>query len=276
MNERERIVLKAFLSKCPPEQRAALERFLPVEEREKLQILPECTTEGFSNDILEQVHWSWFLPTLKTFSAREQQLFLAALDVTTARALAKALGISEHREPITEVAKAYFRSQLLSSLVGPHERLLPTAYLPPSTLNKLLQLSKKELIQLIDRLSLFDLAAELKHIVDTKTLKRISQCLTAEQISTLKMIPIPKDPHPLPRMGLDQWDGSEETLRSLLHRRGLARLGLALSGQDSDLIWMLCHLLDIGRGGTLFKLCGSTPIPELSALARNQVEELCG
>ena len=274
MNERERIVLKAFLHKCAPEKRAALERFLPSEEREKLQVLPECTGEGFSNDVLEQVHWSWFLPTLKTFSEREQQLFLASLGKVTAKALAKALEIGERAESITEVAKVYLRSQLLSSLVGPNERILPVAYLPPSSLNKLLQLSKKELIQLIDRLSLFDLAAELKHIVDTKLLKRISHCLSSEQIAALKAIPPPKEP--LPRMGLDHWDGSEETLRSLLHRRGLARLGLALSGQDPDLIWTLCHLLDIGRGGTLFKLCGGAPVPELSAQAQNQVEELCG
>ncbi len=278
---RSEMVLKAFLSRCPPEKRSQLERFLSQQERDALERLPSfdesITPEGFSNSSwLERVHWSWFLPTLKTFSPREQGLFLSALSPLVAEQLGAALELSEPREKITEIARAYFRHQLLSSLVGPHERLLPIDYLPPSKLNRLLGFTKKELTQLIDRLALFDLAAELRHIVDTKLLKKLHGFLSEETKAALKALPPQKEFSPLPRLGLDHWDGQEETLRTLLHRRGLTRLGLALSGQDPDLIWALCHQLDIGRGGHLFKLCAKEPVPELSSLMQQQIEELCG
>ena len=67
------------------------------------------------------------------------------------------------------------------------------------------------------------------------------------------------------------WDG--ESLRTLLHRRGLMRLGAGLFGQDPDLIWTLCHQLDIGRGGAVMKLCTKEAASEI---ARRQIEELMG
>ncbi len=75
-------------------------------------------------------------------------------------------------------------------------------------------------------------------------------------------------------MGLDKWEGSREAFRHLLHRRGLARLGAALSGQDPDLVWYVCHQLDIGRGNTLFKLCLKESLPGISELIARQIEEL--
>lgn len=273
------MILKAFLSRCPAEKRGSLERFLPEREKLKLSTLPEfgeeITFEGFSNGgMLEQVHWSWFLPTLKTFSKREQGLFLSALSPLAREQLAQALEISGPLEEITAVAISYLRSQLQSSLVGTHEQLLPVEYLPPSPLNQLLNLSKKELSQLVDRLALYDVAAELRHIVETKTLKKISSCLTEEQKERVKWLSTQKEAHPLPKLGLEQWDGSEESFRTLLHRRGLQRLAIALSGQDPDLIWALSHHLDIGRGNTLFKLCGKEKVVGASEMIQREIEEL--
>lgn len=90
----------------------------------------------------------------------------------------------------------------------------------------------------------------------------------------MKKISAQKEISPWPRLGLDRWDGEEESFRHLLHKRGLARLGLALSGQDPDLVWAICHQLDIGRGHTLFKLCGKSAAPGLSDAAIRQIEEL--
>ncbi len=275
MNKRSALVLKSFLDGCSPEKRASLERFLPPREREFLSGLTEGSekTEFSHESMLEQVHWSWFLPTLKTFSEREQTLFLASLNPSTAESLAQALEVTG-TEPMTPVAKTYFRTQLLESLVGAHEQLLPVEYLPSSPLNQLLSLSKKQLTQLLDRLALYDVAAEIKHIVDTKTLKKISNILSEEQREVLKSLSSHKEPHPLPKLGLDQWDGSEEAFRTLLQRRGLQRLGLALSGQDPDLVWALCHHLDIGRGNALFKMCGKEAVPGASEMIQREIEGL--
>lgn len=272
------MVLKALLSRRPPEERQALERFLPESERLFLSDLPtfseEVTVERFSNGgTLERVHWSWFLPTLKTYAPRDQRLFLSALDVHAAEQLSNALSQKGSFEEITQTARSYLREQLLHSLVGTHERILPSEFLPASPLNRLLELSKKELMRLIDFLALYDLCTEVRQIVETKILKKIYSFLTEEQRSALKQISTRKETYPFVRLGLERWDGMEESLRILLHKRGLARLAVALSGQDSDLIWTICHHLDIGRGGTLFKLCAKEPVPEISNAAIHQVEE---
>ena len=274
---RSELVLKAFLSRSPPEKRRALERFLPEHERLLLAKLPVITepSSGFpKEEMLENVHWSWFLPTLKSYSTREQRLFLSALSPLAAEQLSQALSLRGPLEEISSPAQIYLRKQLFHSLVGPHERLLPIDYLPASPLNRLLSLTKKELTRLIDRLSLYDLAVEMRQIVETKILKKIYSFLTEEQKSALKKMAAPKATTGFPRLGLDRWDGKEESLKILLHRRGLARLGLALSGQDPDLIWLLCHQLDIGRGGQLLKLCAKEATPKVTDAIIRQIKDL--
>jgi len=273
------MVLKAFLSRCDPEKKRALERFLPEGERLRLEEMPtfveEVTPEGFSNGgMLEKVHWSWFLPTLKTYSEEEQKLFLSSVSPYAAKNLAHALGLSSYAQEISVVAKGFLRKILLSTLVGPHDRLLPVDYLPPTPLKPLLGLSKKELTRLIDLLSLHDLAAELRQIVETKILKKIYSLLSEEERKFLKNAMAHKEPFILTRIGLDRWDGDEEALRLLLHRRGLARFAAALSGQDPDFIWYICHQLDIGRGNALFKLCAKEPVHGVTDAVIRQIEEL--
>ena len=281
MNKSNEIVLKAFLSRCAPERKKALERFLPEKERLRLEELPsfsqETSPEGLPASLLEQVHWSWFLPTLKTYPQREQKGFLSALAPSasfTAESLAAALEIDTPLNELSEAGRAYLREFLINSLVGAEDRLLPIEFLPPSPLNRLLRLSKKDLIRLIDFLSMYDLAAELRQIVETKILKKIYAVLTEDEKKMLKIASGHKETFSLPRMGLERWDGSEESLRLLLHRRGLSRFGTALSGQNLDFIWYICHHLDIGRGNALFKLCSKEGSPEISEAIIRQIEEL--
>lgn len=272
------MVLKAFLSRCEPERKKALERFLPEEERERLEKLPAFSEtvnpENFSSDaVLDKVHWSWFLPTLKSYTEEEQKLFLSAMPVNAAKNLAKILETTIPSQEITPVASAYLRQILLHSLLGPNDRLLPENYLPTTPLKRLLDLNKKELTRIIDILSLYDLAGELRQIVETKILKKIYSFLSEEEKKFLKVASTHKEPFVLGRVGLEKWDGSEESLRTLLHRRGLTRMGAALSGQDPDFIWYICHQLDIGRGNALFKLCAKEPIHGVSDVIIRQIEE---
>lgn len=266
-------VLKAYLSRLPIEEREALERFLPEDERLFLHDLPSYEYEGETNasqNILETVHWSWFLPTLKTFSLPEQRLFLSVLSQHAAQSLANALSITFGKpEEITEIARTYLRKQLMVSLDGAN--VVPTEFLPASPLNRLLHLSKKDLIHLIDLLSLYDLSSEFRQIIETKILKKIYSLLTEEQKNVLKQISATHDKNHLGPMALDRWDETEEALHAMMHRRGLMRLGCALAGEDCDLIWTLCHQLDIGRGGALFKLSAK----EMSSdVAKRQVIEM--
>lgn len=272
------IVLKAFLNRCDPKKREALEQFLPDEERKELEKFPlieeEISLDRFSNgNILEKVHWSWFLPTLKLYPESEQKIFLSALNPHAEKNLAKALTLSVGGEGISEVGRVFLRKILLDSLVGPKDQMLPINYLPPSKLHQLLALTKKELTRLIDRLSIYDLAMELRQIVETKILKKIYSLLTEEERMALKAIGSHKDSFVIGKLGIDRWDGSEESLRTLLHKRGLARFGAGLSGQDPDFIWYICHQLDIGRGSALHKLCMNEPIHGVTDAIISQIIE---
>lgn len=270
------MVLKAFLSRCPPEKMAALEAFLPAEERLILSEIPsfEPHEETGSSNLLEQVHWSWFLPTLKSYPEKEQILFLRSLGGLIEQNLRRELSLSSEEENISESGRIFMRQILIHSLVGDEEKLLPPDYLPPSSLNALLKCSKNKLISLIEKLSLYDLAHELRQIVETKILKKIYSLLKEEEKKSLKSISAKTEPYPVARIGLDRWDGTEETFRLALHRRGIARLGAALSGQDPDLIWYLCHQLDIGRGTALHKFCAKEAVPGISEWVIRQIDEL--
>lgn len=272
-------MLKAFLGTCDPEKRGRLEKFLNPEALNQLQEIQnppkDFSMDTFANgNILEKVHWSWFLPTLKSYSEIEQKLFLAALNPYAAKNLAKVLTLSSNGQEITEIGRSFLRKLLLDSLLGSMSDLLPVSCLPHSSLDKLLHLSKKELTHLIEKLAIFDLALELKQIVETKTLKKIYSLLTEEEKKILKLANTQKEHHHFGKMGLERWDGSEETLRKLMHKRGLNRLGVGLSGQDPDFIWYVCHRLDIGRGSALHKQCTEESVTGASEAIMKQIEDL--
>jgi len=278
--QKTQVVLHGWLSRCPPDERAALERFLPEEERTSLATLspaapPPAEDTSFNEEPFHKVHWSWFVDPIKMHSAKEQKLFLTAFDPLTADQLGSILQVKVSPEPVTPLGKAFLRDELLLSLAKPHEQILPREFLPESPLNVLLTLEKKELVRLIHILSLYDLCAELRQMVDTKMLKKICSFLTPEHQAALKLISAKTlDSHQFPKMGLDRtWDGTKESLYVQLHRRGLARLGVALSGEHPDLIWTLCHHLDIGRGSALMKLCSKEKVPDLSNIAIQQTLE---
>src|SRR3989344_1608808 len=167
MKKRRAVVLKAFLSRCSPERAAALEQFLSDEERLILSQLPsfDAAEEKPRGRLLEEVHWSWFLPTLKSYPKEEQAFFLDSLDGLAHQSLAHELNLFPVKEEISASARTFLRQILLYSLVGTEERMIPKEYLPPSPLNVLLRFGKKELAHLIDLLSLFDLAHEMRQIV---------------------------------------------------------------------------------------------------------------
>lgn len=279
MDERNKLVLKALLTRLSDEQRRLLESFIPESEKELIANLPpfdkEIDITDFSKDsFLDRVHWSWLLPTLKSYGTKEQQLFISALSFHAQEELRKILKLKTSSIDITEMGKGYIRKLLLESLVGPTSKILDPEFFPSSPLNQLCKISKKQLVGIINHLALYDLAFELRQIVETKILKKLYSLLTDEQKKILSKITAHFDPTHLPKLGLDRWDGTEETLKILLHRRGITRLGIALSGQNEDLIWTICHHLDIGRGSALLKACAKDPIHGLSDVIIHQIKEL--
>lgn len=278
MNPSSLILLHAFLSKWDPLQRAKLVECLPEEDKHTLEQLshtppPPLNYERFRFDwLLDFVHYSWLLPVLKSY-AEESAYFLQGMKGDTKKRLEAKLKISSSSLRLSQVAERFFHQTLVQSLVGEQSTLLPPECLPESELNILCEFSKKELVDLIDYLSLYDLAAEVRQIVETKILKKIYSLLSEDQKNFMKTVMRQKEV-PLPRLGLDRWDGTEEAFHQLLHRRGLTRMAIALSNQHPDLVWYVSHLLDKGRGSALSKTCRKEASHQLALHVTQNIMEL--
>jgi hypothetical protein len=274
MQPSSRIVLKHFLRSSDDED--ILLGFLSEEEKRLLQ---EMTFEKkpiqeliLHNHLLESVHYSWFLPTLKSYE-KEAPAFIAIFSKTAKLSLEKALNIPPMKKELSKVAKLFLKDLLLKSLIGEKKDLLPIEFLPPSSMNALLNLRKNQLLDLIQYLSLYDLSLELKQIVETKIVKKILSFLSEDEQKFLQIKRTYQESGFVP-MNLDRWDGKEESMKKLLHKRGLIRLAKALHFQSPDLLWYIAHYLDIGRGIFILSLKEKDLTNAAVSLLEKQVVEL--
>ncbi len=246
------------------------------EDLEKILLspLPFNPQDFVYDSLLWEIHYSWFLPTLKSYSSKEASLFLSSLPTAYAEKIAPLLLTEPRTEKLSRPAKKFFRHILLSSLLGEEKEILPKNYLPPSPLNRLATLGKRGLLQLIDFLALYDLAHEMKKIVATSILKRIDHCLTKNESQFLQSKLSIKELFTLPPLGLEKWDETKHSLRLMLHKRGLVRLAKALSIQHVHLVWYICHRLDIGRGNLLFRSTTKKENPKIAAKIVSYIEEI--
>ncbi len=65
-----------------------------------------------------------------------------------------------------------------------------------------------------------------------------------------------------------------ESLRAMLHQRGINRLAKALYGHNPTLIWHVSHHLDAERGSMLLKLLSPLDHPSAGELLAAQVVDL--
>ena len=118
---------------------------------------------------------------------------------------------------------------------------------------------------------MYDLAEGIRHIVDRKKLKAIYLCLSHREQAFLRICLHKKEKLAAPKLDIDKWDGSREMLHRVLHRRGMLRLGKALSGQERHFVWHLVHLLDTGRGNIILQYYAEQPVAGVTPLLIQQV-----
>lgn len=261
------ILLKLFLENYDKEKK--LIKYLTASELQKINSLPSFskpldTKNLFLDSIIDTVHYSWFIPLLNIYSNEEASLFVLAMKPNQKKSLAELLNLKDLKEELSPNLKEFLRSILLRSLIKKEESLLPIDYLFNSKLNILLTLSKKDLIKIIDLLSMYDLVKELKFIVEQKKLKKIYSYLHSQEKDFLKTIYHDTESFTTQKLAIDNYINDKKKLRNILHTRGLTRFSFALSGESIDLIWYVCHYLDIGRGNYIFKKCKKEKIPNVS------------
>lgn len=222
--------------------------------------------------VIKRLHYSWMKPAIEKFSRTMQPFFIASLPKELASRIQRHMDPTLKVKPLTDALKPFFLRILYQTLDA--DDRLPIEYLPESPLSPLMHWSKTELVDLIDFLGLHDLSGELRQVVAKQALSSIYECLSPKQAVYLKMCLHQKETvksAPL-KINFKQLD-CDQLLKDL-HRRGLMRLGKALSGQHPDFIWYLSRTLDTGRGSLLSQFYSPQPTPKVTQALTIQVVNL--
>ena len=268
--------LKSLLHALPSEQQGLLIRFLSPEGISHLEkVSPSMQLTQPSIDTrFDEIHYSWFIPLLETYSAQDKYLLISALQPEAAQKLLTHFAITDKKLKLAPLVEGFVKKTLYHLLSVEKKEFLPIHLLPESPLKSLLELSKQELTLLIDYLGLRDLSIEYPQIIQATHIKWIKEMLSPGEATHFHTLLNHKEPVIFSSLHLDQWDGNADTLKKILHHRGLNRLGKALFGCHPALFWHLSHLLDVGRAHILHKLSSDTKNPKVQSVLTHQVTEL--
>jgi hypothetical protein len=272
MDKRGWMMLRVLINRYNPDMGNALLKFLPEEGLQKISTLDIHSSD--LTPILQQpqkslasIHYSWIQPLLKKFPDSLHPVVMGTLTAEQIGGLQASTSAT-----VSDLARTFIRNQLYHLLkIGDH---FPLEYLPETELSPLTNWTKQQLVQLIDFLGLYDLASEVRHIVNRNYLKNIYSCLTPKQFHFLKACLHQKEQITSPKLGIDPTKQDCDKLKQVVHRRGLLRLGRALCGQHPDLIWYLAHKLDMGRGTVLLKEYQEKALPKITPILKQQVLNL--
>lgn len=253
---------KEFLSLLPPEEsKQILMQDVLTSEIDPVFVRPR--------EFLKNIHFSWIVPHMQKFPGHIQDLLVSALPEPLASGLKKSLKIQTDRIPLPPRAGAFFVKKLFDQVQEPE--ILASHFLPPNELSILLDFSRKDLVNLIDYLGLYDLTEEIRHMVNKKDLQTIYACLDQKKMQFVRMCLHQKAKIVPQKIDLQKWNGNCEELHNTLHKRGLYRLGKALSGSHPHFFWHFSHKLDVGRGKILEKYYKTEPSPGVTSALVQQI-----
>ncbi len=218
---------------------------------------------------LEKIHYSWLTSNISNIPNDKIPLVLSLLPEPMALKLKDFLKQNISTEKAAPPFQEFLFNQFLDKLQL--EDVTPFEYLPESSLTVLSKLKKSEIVDLIDFLGIYDLADEVKRIVDRNKLKQIYETLTPKKHEFLRQCLHLREKLVTPKLNLEQWDGDHDKLNAILYKRGMTRLGYALSGKPQDFIWHIVHALDVGRGNYLLKQINKEAIPGVTQTVTIQV-----
>lgn len=271
------VMLRVLLNRYHHGKKDALVRCLPAEEAKEvlaldLQANDPAVLLKASLDRLPYIHYSWLRPAIQKMPPFLHGPLLSVLPEFQASKLRRWFPVETVKTELSPVMRNFLINSLLAHLDD--KNVMPLAFLNSTPLTPLATSKKEQLMELIDFLGVYDLAAEVRHIIDKERLKRLSPCLSAKKKQFLHMCLHQPERLAPARLDLNLWDGDCPKLLSLLHKRGIARLGKALCGQHPDLVWHIGHILDVGRGTMLKHFYSPNPIPGITPVLAQQVINL--
>lgn len=244
MHNTQRYVCHAFIDKKAKETKKTLFSFLPPEQQKEFSSFSPSIldlTLGFDQvrHLLQWTHYSWFAPILRALPENEIALFLSAFSEEKAKQLTECLLFSSPPALLSSVSKTFIQKEIVRSLLEKNPTLPPIESLPISPLNKLLELTSTQLSSLIDFLGLYDLAIEMRLIIDTIKIKKIQSVLSKEKIIFLSLLAGRQEPQLFKRAELNFWNEKPEDLLSLLHKKGMNRLAKVLYPEDPNFVYYI-------------------------------------
>lgn len=276
MTGRQGLFFQLLLNKYHPADKGEVIACLPQEMQETIKESKISWNEPkvLLRNLLSKsgmIHYSWILPAIEKYPEALKPFYAEALPEPSNTRLLSLLKL-----PRVPIATAWARKYLLNNLSEKLEygNLTPIEHLPQSLLTFTLELSKEELIELIDFLGLYDLAEEIRRIVDKNQLKKIYNCLSIKKQHFLRSCLLSKEKVTTPKLDLEKWNGDQDALEKLLHKRGLIRFGKGLSGQPPDFIWYIVHRMDSGRGTLLSKYIAPAEIPGITPVMVQEIQNV--
>ncbi|PWU14823.1 MAG: hypothetical protein C5B45_03875 [Chlamydiae bacterium] len=218
---------------------------------------------------LDAIHFSWFVPYLRSLTEKEAKLFISCLPTQQTQELKEALMLSQSFPKPTALAKKYLTQELFKTIAP--ESLIPCCFLPQHPLLTLLDLNTTQLNTLIELLAMHDLVVEIPQIISTQKLKLIDSALTKEQSHYLKNLLSQKEPVIFKKIGLSEWNADLDVLKNALTQRGINRLAKAIYPIHASFTWYISHHLEMEKGKLLTKLSTATNAPQAADLLKNQI-----
>lgn len=269
------IMLRILLNRY--HQESGLENFLRGQSQEFVQnVLSQDVhsidpSQAFTRpeEALSKVHYSWVVNAFNDIPKEMHPLMVSLLPEPQKALVSKTLNLPIKEKRIAPQLRSYLLHRLMPALKREH--VLIPEFLPKSPFKPLLELKKGEILEIIDLLGVYDLAHEMRHVVDNKTVKKIYENLTPNKQKFLRSVLHQKEKLVTPRLYLEKWNGETKVLEDQLHQRGMLRLGKALSGQHPDLVWHIVHSLDTGRGKFLMRVLSTEEVAGITTALTQQV-----
>lgn len=254
MKPKSRTTLKLLLSYFSPGEEESYLAFLSDEERELMR--GEAPQEGSIEHLLlqpveriQEIHYSWMVEALKKLSGPEQYFTVASLPEPQRTKLAEFLQITTLPKALPVPLQSLFLTKFTSKIELPD--LPHPSFMYKGEFSDLDKLSKEEILDLIDCLGVYDIAAEIRQIVDREQLHRLVKSLTELQQRFLKVALKSNFKWTAVPLGLVSWAGDPVKLARSLHKRGMMRLAFALAPESKDFLRHLSRKLDVKRAKLL-------------------------
>lgn len=278
MTKKSATFLRVLINRFHQGPHEAVLELLPPNEREEVKSQPTLSSNVEvvlrpPQERLMEVHYSWYLPAMKKLPTSVNSLVLATLPDPLQSKLSEKLKKKPLKITLPEDVQAFILRMFAPYFIE-EEDVLPIPFLPETPLTPLLELSKKQLLCLMDFLGILDLTPIVRNIVDKKVLETYQKCLTPKEKEFLNLCLHKKEKLVTPPLDLGEWDRDCKKLRGALHKRGLMRMAHALCGQHADFIWHLSRKLDTGRGTTLLKHAKEPLDPDVIRVLVNQIRQL--